>query len=299
MKSDREAASPLLAVARSYCSPQSLITISCCQSTLGSGAPCLHTLKVMPVAERRLLRCQAPSQIKTVISLGGHVTDATENYLALLQNPSNWHQCKQSQAYSTAGVISECLFWTWTDSAIQSDRSTNIVIFKMCLYFEIPTTWPAPSPLMCVFFFDTSRWFPWWDELTWTGCHWCCLDLHVNKNIAARRSETQHSDRPIFTSEMLLQYNCQNISEIYGPDFLPYDEMEYIVALNWSGPIELHWIASNHGGLCEVSKRRSIVQTVNIVMALYGQETADVHPDCLQFPLPSYKESGAAYVTET
>lgn len=43
----------------------------------------------MPVAERRLLRCQAPSQIKTVISLGGHVTDATENYLTLLQNPSN------------------------------------------------------------------------------------------------------------------------------------------------------------------------------------------------------------------
>lgn len=75
--------------------------------------------------------------------------------------------------------------------------------------------------------------------------------------------------------------------------------MEYIVALNWSGPIELHWIASNHGGLCEVSKRRSIVHTVNIVMTLYGQETADVHPGCLPFPLPSYKESGAAYVTET
>lgn len=75
--------------------------------------------------------------------------------------------------------------------------------------------------------------------------------------------------------------------------------MEHNAGLKCSGPTELHWVASNRGGLCEVSKCRSIVPTVNIVMTQHGQETADVHADCLPFPFPSYKVSGTACVTET
>lgn len=98
-KLTREAASLLLACCQELLFPSVTNHNPSIVSPLWA---CSHTLKVVPVAERRLLRCQAVSQIKVAISLGlGCVTDATENHRSRLQHPSNWHRRKRSPVFST------------------------------------------------------------------------------------------------------------------------------------------------------------------------------------------------------